>query len=78
LKIFPPTCFRTAAAAATGGSGGFPTAERAREEDRFNNFEMSNGRLETAPPSAARIFAECMMRRNISLPKMPSAFVSPK
>jgi hypothetical protein len=34
---------------ATKGSGGFPTAERARQEDRFNNFEMNNGRLENRP-----------------------------
>ena len=35
---------------ATKGSGGFPTAERARQEDRFNSFEMKVGGWETAPP----------------------------
>jgi hypothetical protein len=32
----------------------FP-AERARQENRFDNFEMDNGRLETAPPSVAGV-----------------------
>jgi hypothetical protein len=35
--------------AATKGSGSFRTAERARPHDRFNHFEMNNGRLGNRP-----------------------------
>jgi hypothetical protein len=51
------SCFESLARATTGSghfaprprSGGFPTAERARQEDWFNTVEMNNGRLGNRP-----------------------------
>jgi hypothetical protein len=40
---------------ATKRSGGFPPAERLRHAGRLNNFDLNKGRLETAPPSVARM-----------------------